>query len=111
MFRLLLFPIPSPGLTLLLSFYQDTLAPSRLPVVEFHSEIAKGAAWGGHLNLLKKMDSANELFSVSRHNDYMLCRSAAGGGQFHSLDFRGSRLHSRIADNHLPHRQNFAQRR
>ena len=107
MFHLLLFPIPSPGLTPLLSFYQDTLAPSRLSVAEFQREIAKGAAWGGHLNLLKKMDSAKELDIY----DFVLCRSAANGGQSHSLDSRGSRLHSRIADNHLPHRQNFAQRR
>ena len=85
MFHLLLFPIPSPGLTPLLSFYQDTLAPSRLSVAEFLREIAKGAAWGGHLNLLKKMDSAKEL----NINNYELCHSAAGGGQSHSLDSRG----------------------
>ena len=101
MLHLLLFPIPSPGLTPLLSFYQDILAPSRLSVAEFQREIAKGAAWGGHLDLLKKMDSAKEL----NINNYMLCRNAASGGQSHSLDSRGSRLHSRcIADNHLPHR-------
>ena len=76
MFHLLLFPIHSPGLTPLLSFYQDTLAPSRLSVADFQSEIAKGAAWGGHLNLLKKMDSAKELNIY----DSELCRSAAGGG-------------------------------
>ena len=76
MFHLLLFPIPSPGLTPRLSFYQDILAPSRLSVAEFQSAIAKGAAWGGHLNLLKKMDSANEL----NIHDSMLCRSAANGG-------------------------------
>ena len=76
MLHLLLFPIPSPGLTPLLSFYQDTLAPSRLSVAEFQREIAKGAAWGGHLNLLKKMDSAKEL----NINNSELCRSAAGGG-------------------------------
>ena len=98
MFRFLLFPIPSPGLTPLLSFYQDTLAPSRLSVAEFQREIAKGAAWGGHLNLLKKMDSAKELDIY----DFVLCRSAANGGQSHSLNSRGSHLHSCIADNHLP---------
>ena len=76
MLHLLLFPIPSPGLTPLLSFYQDTLAPSRLSVAEFLREIAKGAAWGGHLNLLKKMDSANELDIYN----FVLCRSAANGG-------------------------------
>ena len=100
MFHLLLFPIPSPGLTPLLSFYQDILAPSRLSVAEFQREIAKGAALGGHLNLLKKMDFAKEL----NINNYVLCRSAASGGQSYSHDSRGSRLHSRIADNHLPHR-------
>ena len=107
MLHLLLFPIPSPGLTPRLSFYQETLAPARLPVADFQRQIAKGAAWGGHLNLLKKMDSAKEL----NINALELCRSAAGGGQFHSLDFRGSRLHSRIADNHLRQRQNFARPR
>ena len=107
MFHLFLFPTPSPGLTPLLSFYQDILAPSRLSVAEFLREIAKGAAWDGHLNLLKKMDSAKELDIY----DFVLCRSAANGGQSHSLDSRGSRLHSRIADNHLPHRHNFARRR
>ena len=107
MLHLLLFPIPSPGLTPLLSFYQDTLAPSRLSVAEFQREIAKGAAWGGHLNLLKKMDSAKELDIY----DFVLCRSAANGGQSHSLDSRGSRLHSRIADNRLPQRHNFGRRR
>ena len=76
MFRFLLFPTPCPGLTPLLSFYQDILAPSRLPVAEFQREIAKGAAWGGHLNLLKKMDSAKELNIY----DFVLCRSAAKGG-------------------------------
>ena len=74
MFHLFLFPISSPGLTSLLSFY--TLAPSRLSVAEFLREIAKGAAWGGHLNLLKKMDSAKELNIY----DSELCRSAANGG-------------------------------
>ena len=76
MLHLLLFPIPSPGLTPRLSFYQDILAPSRLSVAEFQREIAKGAAWGGHLNLLKKMDSAKELDIY----DFVLCRSAAKGG-------------------------------
>ena len=76
MFHLLLFPIPSPGLTLRLSFYQETPALSRLSVAGFQIEIAKGAAWGGHLNLLKKMDSAKELDIY----DFVLCRSAAKGG-------------------------------
>ena len=76
MFHLLLFPIAYPDLTPLLSLYQDTLAPSRLSVADFQSEIAKGAAWGGHLNLLKKMDSAKELDIY----DFVLCRSAAKGG-------------------------------
>ena len=76
MLHLLLFPIPSPGLTPLLSFYQDILAPSRLSVAQFQNAIANGAAWGGHLNLLKKMDSANELDIYN----FVLCRSAANGG-------------------------------
>ena len=108
MFHLLLFPIPSPGLTLRLSFYQETPALSRLSVAGFQIEIAKGAALGGHLNLLKKMDSANELDIYN----FVLCRSAANGGQSHSLNSRGSRLHSRcIADNRLRQRHNFARRR
>ena len=69
-------PSHSPGLTPLLSFYQDLLAPSRLSVAQFQSAIANGAAWGGHLNLLKKMDSAKELDIY----DFVLCRSAAKGG-------------------------------
>ena len=76
MFHPLIFPIPSLGLTPRLSFYQETLAPARLPVADFQRQIAKGAAWGGHLNLLKKMDSAKELDIY----DFVLCRSAAKGG-------------------------------
>ncbi|WZN62003.1 ANK_REP_REGION domain-containing protein [Chloropicon roscoffensis] len=70
-----------------LDLLKDTLAPSRLSVADFQSEIAKGAAWGGHLNLLKKMDSAKEL----NINNYELCRSAAGGGDLATIKWLRSK--------------------
>ncbi|WZN59355.1 ankyrin repeat protein [Chloropicon roscoffensis] len=70
-----------------LDLLKDILAPSRLSVAEFQREIAKGAAWGGHLNLLKKMDSAKELNIY----DFVLCRSAAGGGDLATIKWLRSK--------------------
>ncbi|WZN59600.1 ankyrin repeat protein [Chloropicon roscoffensis] len=70
-----------------LDLLKETLAPSRLPVAVFQREIAKGAALGGHLNLLKKMDFAKEL----NINDYWLCRSAASGGDLATIKWLRSK--------------------